>query len=346
MCELLKSIIHTLIRGSVIPASRYNMQWELDMKYVDDRINEYETYMPELTKREDFDTFWEKTLNLSRAASLNATITEYPYPSPYVKVYELTYEGYDGTVIRGWYLLPSFLKKEQYPCLIHYHGFSGDRGRPHNFMHWVLMGMAVVSVECRLQGGETGSNAVYEGGLFQNVNSLGVLNKDTYYYRSVYMDCLRAVDFAVSREEVDNSQIVLHGASQGGALVMAVAALDDRPALAMADVPSNSNIEARIEGEHGSFACLAEYIRRYPERQERIYETVSYFDTMNMADRIHCPVLASVALKDMVCPAKCYYATYNRIPSDKDIKVYPFNGHDGCGNVHMEYKLNFLKRYL
>jgi cephalosporin-C deacetylase len=56
-------------------------------------------------------------------------------------------------------------------------------------------------------------------------------------------------------------------------------------------------------------------------------------------------VLASVGLKDNICPAKHYYATYNRITAPKEIEVYPFNGHDGCGNVHMQKKLEFLKKH-
>lgn len=315
------------------------------MKYIDDRIKEYESYMPELTKKKDFDEFWDRTIALSKSVELNAKLEEQEYPSPYIRVYDLTYDGYDGTKIKGWFLIPMFTKTKKLPCLIHYHGFTGGRGVPHDYMSWLMMGMAVVAVECRLQGGDTGSNADYEGGLFQNVNSLGIMDKENYYYRAVYMDCMRAIDFVASNEKIDSSRIVLHGASQGGALVMAMAALDDRPKLAMADVPSNSNIEARIEGEHGSFACLTDYLRRFPDRVDAVYDTISYFDTMNMADKIKCPVLASVALKDNICPAKYYYATYNRITAPKEIVVYPFNGHDGCGNVHMQKKLEFLNRY-
>jgi cephalosporin-C deacetylase len=315
------------------------------MKYVDDKKREYESYLPKLTKREDFDEFWSQTITLSKNVSLGATLEKVDYPSPYVKVYDLTYKGYDGTDIKGWYLIPQFTKREKLPCLIHYHGFSGGRNLPHEYMSWVMMGMAVIVMECRLQGGDTGSNVDYSGGLITNVNSLGILDKNQYYYRAVYMDAMRAIDFAVSCDNLDPSKIVLHGCSQGGGLVMAMAALDDRPALAIADVPSNSNIEARIEGEYGSFRCLTDYIRRYPNRWETVYDTVSYFDTMNMADKISCPVFTSVGLKDDICPAKNYYATFNRITSTKEIVIYPFNGHDGCGMVHMQRKLEFIKEH-
>ncbi|MGL4338659.1 MAG: acetylxylan esterase, partial [Turicibacter sp.] len=79
------------------------------------------------------------------------------------------------------------------------------------------------------------------------------------------------------------------------------------------------------------------------ERVDMAYKTLSYFDTMNLADRIQCKVLASVGLKDNVCPPKLYFATYNRITSEKDIKFYPFNGHEGGHRVHQEIKLRFIR---
>lgn len=313
------------------------------MSYISEETEKLYSYMPALTRQPDFDEFWKETLNKAQSAPLNAKIELYDYPSPYVKVYEITYNGFDETRIHGWYMVPTFCKKAKYPCLINYHGFTGNRGMPSDFMSWIMMGMAVISVDCREQSGKTGNSAVYSSGMSGNVVCKGVLDKNEYYYRAVYMDCIKALDFAISCNEVDDKKLVIHGGSQGGALGMAVCSLDSRPWLAMLDVPSNSNIEARIEGAHGSYSSITDYLKQHPYHLDAAYKTLSYFDTMNMADRIKCKVLASVALKDNVCPAKCYFASYNRITAPKDIKVYPFNGHEGGHGVHMQEKLKFLR---
>lgn len=316
------------------------------MNYLEKKINELEQYLPPLTKRADFDAFWEQTIKQARQVPLNAVLTDIHYPSPYVTVYELCYHGFDQTPIYGWYLVPTFLKEDSFPCLVNYHGFTGDRGVPSDFMHWVMMGMAVISVDCREQGGKTGNCAHYSNsGLVTNVNSKGILDKNEYYYRAVYMDCLKALDFAQTRKEIDMSRIVIKGVSQGGALGMAICALDDRPKAAFVNVPSNSNIEARIEGRYGSFSSVTDYLKKFPQHLEQAYETLSYFDTMNMADKIKCKVFASVALNDTTCPAKCYFASYNRITSFKHIDVYPFNEHDGAYPVQIEKELRYLKEY-
>ncbi|MCM3628504.1 acetylxylan esterase [Paenibacillus glycanilyticus] len=315
------------------------------MGYIEEVTKDLYQYLPPLTGKDDLDAFWSATVEQANSIPLQPERTAMDYPSKHVKVYDIAYNGLDETRIRGWLLIPAFLKKESYPCLIHYHGFSGSRGEPSEFMHWAMMGMAVLSVDCRDQGGPTGNSASYTHGFLSNVASKGVHNKWEYYYRYAYMDCLKAIDFACAQADIDADKLVIEGGSQGGALGMAVAALDNRPKLAMVDVPSNSNLAARIEGNHGAFGAVAEYLKRHPEQTDLVMDNLSYFDTMNLADRIACPVLASVALKDETCPAQMYFATYNRIQADKEIVIYPFNGHEGGGARQTKIKLAYLSKH-
>jgi cephalosporin-C deacetylase len=313
------------------------------MNFLENKIKELSEYLPPLTKRMDFEDFWEETIQIAKSVDLRPEFMEYDYPSNQVKVYSISYNGFDDTRIYGWYIIPVFLKKEKYPCLINYHGYTGSRGVPADFMAWAMMGLAVISIDCRGQGGVTGNKATYSSGITDNLTNKGILDKYEYYYRHVYMDCLKAIDFAEACPEVDKDRIIINGVSQGGALGMAVSCLDHRHKIALVDVPSNSNIERRVEGCHGSFTGVKDYLTRYPEHLEKAYETLSYFDTMNMADKITCKIFASVALKDEVCPAVCYFASYNRITAPKQIEVYPFNGHDGAYPVQFEKKLRYLK---
>lgn len=313
-----------------------------NITYIEKISQELFNYCPPLTKEADFEEFWADTINIAKSVPLDAKLEVYDYPSPYVKVYSISYNGFDKTRIHGWYLVPTFIKKEKYPCIIHYHGFGGNAGRPSDFMQWIMMGVAVLSVDCREQSGKTGNSAEYSSGHTSNVVCKGILHKNEYYFRAVYMDCLKAIDFACAQQEVDEERIMIEGGSQGGALGMAVCALDHRPYLAMVDVPSNSNLELRVQGAHGAFSSVTQYLKLYPEHTDQALRTLSYFDTMNMADKIKCKVLASVGLKDEVCPAKHYFATYNRINSQKEIRLYPFNGHEGGHATHNEIKLRFL----
>lgn len=316
------------------------------MEYVEKFKKELLEYCPPLTRSDDFEEFWTKTLEQAKNVHLNPLIERYDYPSPYVKVFDISYNGFDDTRVHGWFIVPDFIKGDKYPCLIHYHGYGGNRGTPANFMQWVTMGVAVLSIDCREQCGKTGNSAKYSSGSEQSVACKGILDKNEYYYRAVYMDCVKAIDFAYAQPEVDTNRIIIEGGSQGGALGMAVSALDDRPWLAMVDVPSNSDIVSRVEGSHGAFSCVTNYLKAFPGNIGKAFYTLSYFDTMNLADRISCKVLASVGLKDNTCPALMYFATYNRIQSEKEIYLYPFSGHEGGGSTHQEIKLRFLWDYM
>lgn len=312
--------------------------------FLQDKIAELERYLPPPTRREDFDDFWARTRAQAEAVPLAPVVEKVDYPMDAVEVYDVSYCGFDQTRIHGWLILPAFRRQERYACMVQYHGFGGSRGVPSDHMAFAMLGCAVLAIDCREQGGITGNCAHYsDSGLFTNVNSKGVLDKDEYYYRAVYMDCVKALDFLETIPKIDPERLFVRGTSQGGALGMAVSGLDARPKLALVNVPSNSNIEYRIEHRHGSFTSVNDYLRAYPDNLERVYETLSYFDTMNLADRIQAKVFASVGLADPVCPALCYYATYNRIRSEKQICVYPFNEHDGARATHVEREIRFIR---
>jgi cephalosporin-C deacetylase len=317
---------------------------EETMSYLEKKKMELEKFFPPLTRKDDFDAFWAASLARAAKIPLKPERRLMETPLSYARVYDITYGGFDSTTVHGWLLLPAFLPFEKFPCVIHYHGFMESRGHPWDFAPWLLAGAAVLSVDCREQRGETGNKSGCPGGYVKNLFSRGLLDKEEYYCRALYLDAIRAMDFARSCAEVDAERIALEGASQGGGLGMAVAALDPRPNFVMVDVPSNSLLEKRVEHGYGAFAAVQEYLRIYPDRLEQAFDTLSYFDTMNMADKIRCPVFASVGLRDDTCPAELYFATYNRINSEKEIALYPFNRHEGGGALHLGKKLSFMKK--
>ena len=55
-------------------------------------------------------------------------------------------------------------------------------------------------------------------------------------------------------------------------------------------------------------------------------ENLAYFDGINFADKINCPIVVNIGLQDNVCPPETGYALYNRIESG-DRKLYPYDGH-------------------
>jgi len=75
----------------------------------------------------------------------------------------------------------------------------------------------------------------------------GILHKESYYHRGVYMDAIRALQVLSERLEVHSDRIGVTGGSQGGALALAAAALSDIPRVVVAEYPYLSHFRRAID---------------------------------------------------------------------------------------------------
>src|SRR3546814_7869099 len=74
-----------------------------------------------------------------------------------------------------------------------------------------------------LQIGIHGIPVIYETGLYNDLRAAALKNyqffnlddRDQYYYKRVYLGCVRAVDYLVSLPEFDGSNLAVWGGSQG-----------------------------------------------------------------------------------------------------------------------------------
>ena len=64
-------------------------------------------------------------------------------------------------------------------------------------------------------------------------------------------------------------------------------------------------------------------------------KTLSYFDTMNMAPRIECPVFMGVGLQDAICPPVTNFAVYNRLKGKREYRVSPYAKHNVDKAFHL-----------
>ena len=156
----------------------------------------------------------------------------------------------------------------------------------------------------------------------QNYWIRGLDDKHGYFYQGAYADCVRAVDFLASRKEVDVKRIGVTGGSQGGGLSIAAAALDKRISVCAPDIPFLCDWVKYFKAS--KWPEMDRWIAADPKRSwPATLRTLSYFDTLNMADRVRCPVLVSIGVQDAVCPPSTIYAVFNRFAGGKEIRVYP-----------------------
>ncbi|WP_058304111.1 acetylxylan esterase [Gorillibacterium timonense] len=311
------------------------------------RIKDLEGYRPERTAQPDLEAFWENTLQEERAAELKGERTKVDSPLCGTTVYDTVYAGFAGTPIHGWLLLPENAPRRPLPCIVLYHGYTGSRELPEHHAAWLLMGYAVFAMDVRGQGGITGNTLDQTNGMSKGWVTQNIHDKDSYYYKAITVDAMRAVRFVREQPEIDSERIIVMGTSQGGGLTLMVSALmPEEICVSVASLPNMCHLDHGILNSAGSISEAADYVGRHPEQLDLVLETLSYFDAMNLAHRIEKPLLCSVSLKDPVCSPDTIYAAYNRIPTQqKEMVVYPFNGH-WTGPDHMRRAHEFIRKHL
>ncbi len=293
----------------------------------------------------DFETFWDETLERSRSQPLDPDVEEVEYPVKTLSVKKASFSAYDGGRICAW--LISLRKSKRQPTLVCFHGYSGDKGRVFDYLGWALQGYTVLALDVRSQSGESSDLAEYHHGHTPGYITKGILDPREYYFVRAYADCVRALDFISSRDEADPDRIGVTGGSQGGGLSLAAAALDPRPKMCAADVPGFCHFQRTLELTHEPpWTELVFYFQRQPEHVEQAFKTLSYVELNNFAHRITCPTLISVGMQDMLCPPSTIFSVYNKLDCEKEIAVYPYNGHEGGGSHHQERKLVWINKYL
>ena len=279
--------------------------------------------LPPLTREPDFQVFWENAIKDLKSVPPKFQLIHQPLLSKgNLNVYEVIMHSYGNVRVKGWYEVPK--TKGPHPVILRVPGYGGNL-KPINLYD----DMIVFSFNPRGHGNSQDDIK----GTPKNFWVRGLDNKKDYYYKGAYMDCVRAVDFLCSRGEVDSERIAIKGGSQGGGLSLSTAALDQRIDLCIPHIPFLTNWELYFKTS--KWPEMDEWIEEKESRSwEGTLRTLSYFDTMNMASMIHCPVFMGVGLQDAICPPVTNFAIYNHLSGKKEYRVYPYAKHSVKDEFH------------
>jgi len=312
-----------------------------------------QAYKPTEKAPRDFDAFWKRTL--AETAATGGTEARFvKLTDPYYKLvhaYDVTFRGYLGQWVKAWYLEPAGTTGPL-PCVVGYQGYGGGRSLPTDHLAFPLAGMAYLFMDTRGQGstwcpGDTADDAP-AGPQFPGFMTRGIESPETYYYRRVFVDAVRALETAAAHPHVDPKRIAVTGGSQGGGIAIAAAALAGKQVkICMPDVPflCHYTRATSIVDSHPYFE-ITSYLKTHRTKVAATYRTLSYFDGIHFAPRITARCLFSVGLMDTICPPSTVYAAYNRIKSPKQMCIYSHNNHEGGAQFQTHERLAFASKYL
>ena len=298
-------------------------------------------YVSKVRKPDDIDQFWEEVLAETAKIPLDPEVVLDPLrSSDEIDVYEVFYTSLDRVRIAGWYAVPK-QRDGLLPGLLQVPGYNMEPPVP---KVWARKGYAAFSAAPR---GKLRSNRQFNPG-YPGLLTYGMVDRNTYSYRGFYMDACRAVEFLLARDEVDGDRIGVTGHSQGGGLTVSTAALRPEIKAAAAGAPYLCGYMDAIDlTDAYPYREIADYLRMNPDSQQQVEDTLAYFDGINLAHRITCPIIVSVGLQDSTCPPETGYAMFNAIASeDKKMYAYDGHGHDANNHEHTAVIDAFLAKHL
>jgi len=283
----------------------------------------------------DFDEFWAATLEQSRAFDLAVSVKPVYTGLVTVDVFDVTFAGYDGQPVRAWLRVPAGTT-EPLPTVVQYVGYGGGRGEPTENLFWASAGYAHLHMDTRGQGSSWSIGATPDpdgsGPQGPGFMTRGIESRETYYYRRLITDAVRAVEAARSLPIVDSERVAVLGGSQGGGLALAVAGLVPDLAGVVAYVPFLCDFpRAATITDADPYHEIGRYLAVHRGTEEAVHATLAYFDGVNFAKRAVAPASISVALMDSTCPPSTVFGAYNNYAGAKAITVWPYNGHEGGG---------------
>ena len=276
------------------------------------------------TKKEDFEAFWRRSVEQLRAVPLK--IERRKLETPYDKqftTWELTYNTHDDTVITAWFSCPNGATGKL-PCVIYYHGGSLKK---EIYPATVATGVCCLAMDVRGQGGTSPDRGRYDVEYNGGLMTRGVLDREQFYMRNIYLDAVRAVDVAASLAEVDPGRIVTYGGSQGGALSIAAAALGGKSMRCYSYMTSYCCLHRRTELGSRIFGSTHEFLKTYPEHTDTVFDVLTYFDAINMVSLLNVPTRFCLGVDDPVCLPEFVYSAYAHAPCEKSLMIVPFAPH-------------------
>ena len=284
-------------------------------------------------KPDDFDEFWDLRMKEVNSFPLNYEIKPSEMsPNMDCIMEELWFDSIDHGKVHAKYLhRPS---KEKQPLILQFHGYPGASRSWFELASFVGLGYSVIAMDCPHQGGKGRDHTLVESTLMGGMLVSGIDGdpKNMYYVRQ-FQNIGILCRIVERLEEIDQNRIYANGASQGGGLTIACAALNPKINRAAVLYPFLSDYQRvwNLNLDGVAYEGLRYYTRWFDpmkEHHQEVFTKLGYIDVHHLASRIRCEVLFGSGLKDIYCPVSTQFAVYNQLKAPKKHVLFPDYAHE------------------
>ena len=206
---------------------------------------------PTTTLPDDFRSYWDDVLKKASEVPMDIRMTFSPEKSnDKADVYYVRVQSYRrGNYVYGVLTIPK--GEGPFPAVLRLpgasvRGFSGPNPLAYEGMIVFEIGIHGIPVD---QSPEIYS--ALQSGSLAGYAAMGLDNRDTFYYKKVYVGCVRAVDFLFTLDKFDKERLAVYGGSQGGMLSIVTASLDNRVKYMVCHYPAFCDVTGYYNGRAG-----------------------------------------------------------------------------------------------
>lgn len=255
----------------------------------------------------DFDAYWSRAKEQLAAVPLRELERKVLKETAVSTVYDVKVACAGNRPVSGYLSIPKGAKPGSLPLRIYFDGYSVRSAQ-------VRESPKAICFFVNAHGIENNRDAAYykalEQGELQHYGFRDEENQkpESCYFNNMILRDLRALEYARSLPEWNRKEIYLIGGSQGAFQTVAVAGLSEGITSCDISIPWFCDLGGvkigRVRGWRPEYA-----------------PGLGYFDTVNFARRVKCPMKITAGLSDWVCPPSGVWVLYNNLPGPAELTM-------------------------
>jgi cephalosporin-C deacetylase len=296
-----------------------------------------EKIQPALPCPADFDAFWEAKLKELAAVAADAKLDRADGGKPNVDYFKIGMDNIRGSHIQGQLARPKQGDKLPAMLIVQWAGvYPLQKG-------WITEraaeGWLVLNINAHDLPIDKPQQFYNDQGALRDYTGIGNDDRETSYFLRMYLSCFRAAQYLTERPDWDGHTLVVTGGSQGGLQSIVTAGLHPKISAVLACVPAGCDLNGPVAGRMPGWPMW--HWKTQGKDEAKVRRAAGYYDVVNFAPRVKCPVLIGAGLIDTTCPPPGVFAAYNQLQGPKEIVVLPFGEHGEKKGSHAPYTARF-----
>ena len=305
------------------------------MRGLTQRLEDARSYRGAWLRPSSFESFWETSVTFAQNVHVESVV-ELPSATQTATFKRITFASTDQTQLSARVILPATasaaeLTTAELPAVVLFSDLGrGVRSWLH-LLRFSALGMPVVALEARPC--EASLKDAWRGALTAEELAGALINPDdaaSSTLKQLIDDAL--VTTAVASRFLGRTTVTWGEGLGGSQALFAAALLPKAVSATMALNPLFADNATTLRAHVGCGDTL---------QSDAAIDAVGLLDSACAAELVRVPALIGTALLDQSAPTEGTFALYNRLPGQKEMRVYPKYGHERINQFENE-QINYL----